>query len=78
MTKIRLVKGLAGDGFYLPPGTLTEVEPQEASRLIEAGIAEAVGYETATAKNKTEIRGVQDNNGGNKRTNHQGRSQKLA
>ena len=78
MTKIRLVKGLAGDGFYLPPGTLTEVEPQEASRLINAGIAEAVGYETATAKNKTERRGVQDNNGSNKRTHHQGRGQKLA
>lgn len=78
MTKIRLVKGIAGDGFYLSPGTLTEVEPQEAFRLIEAGIAEAVGYETATAKIKTERRGVQDNDGGSKRTHHQGGGQKLA
>lgn len=66
MISIRLIKPLAGVGFSMPAGTVYEANPQEAQRLIEAGIAEpVVGYEKAQAQQNKITRGVQGNNGSN-------------
>jgi hypothetical protein len=64
MISIRLIKPLAGVGFSMPAGTVYQTSPEEAERLIYAGIAEpVVGYETAQATQNKIRRGVQGNNG---------------
>ena len=64
MISIRLLKPLAGVGFSMPAGTVYQTSPEEAQRLIQAGIAEpAIGYEKAQAQQNKIQRGVQGNNG---------------
>lgn len=78
MITIRLMKPLAGVGFSMPAGTVYQTSPEEAERLIYAGIAEpVVGYETAQATQNKIRRGVQGNHGSSDRAANKVGGKKL-